>query len=200
MSSILKALKKIEGRKVDVGLPSWSYGSDSPESVDSHVHRRRWLQKVLGVLIILCGMALAGKLYFGWQPAIENTIARNDAPPVATVPQESSEKKAPEAPGTSAPVPKKMSAEAPSPARSEQVSAESPPTAPRDAEAFAAPPPDNAGLSLMALAWSSEPEARFVVINGKILQEGADVGESTVVRIEEEYVVMRTGGVTWKLQ
>lgn len=233
MSSILKALKKIEGRKVDTSLPAWPFGSGSLESIDRHIHRSRQRQKILGLLIILCVMALAGKLYIGSRSDSGNTASQNKTPTATAQPEKSAEEEAPEARKTfavehqSAPEskPGELSPETAPPlatvlSPSEEDSSEttapqviSPPReelaetatekeTPRSTitENFGTPPADNAGLSLMALVWSRKPESRFVVINGSIVHEGGSIEESTVVRIEENYAVMRTGGVIWKLK
>jgi hypothetical protein len=217
LSSILKALKKIEGRKVDAGIPAWPYGPESPESTDRHIHRCRKYQKILGLLIVLCGIALAGKLYIASGPKPETTVAGNTASPTAPLPQRSD-------PGTtsetqkndrgqsqSTPAPQPQPQEAApqtarppeissAPAESSQVSTPGQPREPAVTETFGTPPSGNAGLSLMTLVWSRQPESRFAVINGEIVREGAGIQGSTVVRIEEEYVVIRTDGVAWKLE
>lgn len=217
MSSILKALKKIEGRKVDKGFTAWPYGSDGSESTDRDIYRWRRSRKILGLLIILCGVAIVGKLYVGSRLKPDDTDRQGATSSVATLPQGSAEINAPATrenvsiESLNAPAPEPVPREAdpettlpssasPSPSESVQTSVPRQLPEPAATEAFGAPPSDNAGLSLVALAWSRQPESRFVVINGQILQEGADIKGSTVVRIEEEYVVMRTDGVTWKLK
>ncbi len=212
MSSILKALKKIEGRKVDTSLPAWPFGSGSRGSVDHHIHRSRQRQKILVLLIILCGTALAGRLYMGFRPDSHNTVLPNTPPSTSAPSREPADKKraetkkivenqprstpAPEAPSETAP--SQMIGPAPVKSTAAFTTPESPETA--IGEFFGIPPVGSANLSLMALAWSADPESRFAVINGTIVQEGDGIEETVVVRIEEEYIVMRTGSVTWKLK
>lgn len=217
MSSILKALKKIEGRKVDSNLPVWPHGSNTAEYASSPVHRNRQYQKILGFLIVLCIIALSVKLFRGPDPEPEPAVAHNPPPSSSQPSEKPTPGKPPEVlktdavqfPGTA--VSQSSSTEAPSTTSKAPVPP-SPPAEPADppgpeqstepvlSETFGAPPAESAGLSLMALVWSTEPESRFIVINGKIVREGANLQGSTVVRIEEEYVVMRTDGVTWKLK
>lgn len=243
MSSILKALKRIEGRKVDTSPPVWPYGAGNLESTNSHVYRSRQRQKILLLLIIICAVALAGKIYLGsrkTQPEPERIVIESPAhrdvippapdlpekaiatagpetmgpikvaPPVTPTPEPSSLTDPPEAtvPEPDAPPPADIASsetkapqvtQPPQAEPSEAKSVEEPSaTAPE--EIFGAPPSDNAGLSLMALVWSGQPDSRFVVINGSIVREGGSIDDTTVVRIDKDYVVMKTGGVTWKLK
>lgn len=253
MSTILNALKKIEGRKVDKSLPAWPFGSGSLESMDHHIYRSRRRQKILGSLILICLLAVAGKLYIGSRPASNETASTSTPLPVTaqstqptevvkpesrksftvksqsvpepeTSPREPSREelpprepssetilpsKVPSAPAETAPAHsiEEASSETATPSAvpptqvepSETAAVtEAPPTA--VTEVFGSPPADNAGLSLMALVWSKQPESRFVVINGSIVREGGTIEESTVIRIEETYAVLRTGGVVWKLK
>jgi len=241
LSSILKALKKIEGRKVDKGLPAWPYGTGRLESMDSHIRRSRQRQKILGFLIALCVVALAGKLYFGSRPDVDNVTSRSGEVPETTLEKEPVQASQPESRTNVVPTPRSVPAttleSSPrdtssettppsviSPATEEEASPEnaapvvispypvepgefeSPAAAVKETpvvattETFATPPTDNAGLSLMALVWSPQKGSRFVVINGDIVREGGSIEDSTVVRIEEDYAVVRTGGITWKLK
>ena len=217
MSSILKALKKIEGRKVDTRLPAWPFGSGSRESVDRHIRRSRQRQKILVLLIILCGAALVGKLYFGFRTDSDNIVLQNTAPPTSAPVREPAEEKKsgaqrivenqPRSTPAAEPAPPEASSETassqtigPSPVASTVAYTASEPLETVIGEFFGTPPAGSADLSLMALAWSTDPDSRFAVINGTIVQEGDGIEGSTVVRIEEDYIVMRTGGDTWKLK
>jgi hypothetical protein len=270
LSSILKALKKIEGRKVDTSIPAWPYGGGNLGSTDRHIHRSRQRQKLLGLLIILCVAALAGKLYIGSRPesevkkSPEKTVIQSPQSPSKTLSEKPAEtppatrkivEKAPESTPATEPPPreappetasrstipappaKETAAETPAPSvasapESEETTAAppAPPSAekttvqapapettsppaekpseaaaeptqePAATEIFSSPPSDNAGLSLMALVWAEQPESRFVVINGIIVRQEGTIDNSIVVRIEEDYVVMKTDGLTWKLK
>lgn len=231
MSSILKALKKIEGRKVDTSLPVWSFGAGDLEAADRYIRRSRRRQRVLWLLIVLCVVALAGKFYHGSWPAadkdgpaattapgtappeksdmtaapvtritVEKAPAKNATttePPPKTAPQALATAPPAENDGSEASAPKAASPPAPEPVEAAPAKKAS---TPPPAETFATPPADNDGLTLMALVWSEQPESRFVVINGVILRQGGSIENSTVVRIEGDYVVMRTGGITWQLK
>lgn len=246
MSSILKALKKIEGRKVDKSLPVWSYETGSLESMDRHIRRSRRHQKIIGLLIILCVIIIAGKLYIGSRPDANKTLSQNTPATETTLSEKPVQAARSEAQntvgvpirGASAPAQEPLSRETspettpPSaistPAAEEETPPEtnataviSPPSEESEEtpsidrvkatavetlplttfiETFATPPEYDAGLSLMALVWSPEPGSRFVVINGAIVHEGGSIEDSTVIRIEEDYAVVRTGGITWKLK
>jgi len=225
LSSILKALKKIEGRRVDTRPPSWPYRTGGPNALDAHIRRFRQHQKILGILIVLCVAALAGKIYLGRQSDSESGISKS-APPAETVPAgKSTEAKKtvvvapknpaaptsweafppePAAPSMEA-LPEAVTASseadvAPSPSVSSPAAAEADSSKTSVPEIYDPPPADAATLSLQALVWSGESGKRFAVINGSIVREGGSIENSTVVRIEGDYLVMRTGGSTWKLK
>lgn len=136
MSSILKALKKIEGRKVDKSLPAWPYGTGSLESMDRHIRRSRQRQKILGLLIILCGIALAGKFYLGSRPVADNTASQSAPATEAALPekpvqvtQPDAQKSVAETPRSAQPPPRETSPEtippsATSPSPEEEASPE----------------------------------------------------------------------------
>ncbi|MFW6011436.1 MAG: general secretion pathway protein GspB [Desulfosalsimonas sp.] len=54
-------------------------------------------------------------------------------------------------------------------------------------------------LSLQAVSWSSSPQKRFVVINGRICREGERVGEYQIRRIDAEEVLLTGSSGTWRL-
>ena len=55
------------------------------------------------------------------------------------------------------------------------------------------------GLELQAVSWTPDPANRIAVINGSILREGGSIEGYSVVRIEEDEVVVRKGLSQWKL-
>jgi len=55
------------------------------------------------------------------------------------------------------------------------------------------------GLELQAVSWSPVAENRLAVINGSILREGGFIEGYSVVRIEENEVLMRKGLSQWRL-
>ncbi len=251
MSSILKALKKVEGRKVERHLPSWWNRFSSVEHMDSRIRRSRNFQKILGILILIGALALAGKLYPGKHPAVESSVSKSVPTATTSLPEKSVEKTksvATSPPVTSVPIvqsAREAPPEAPEPTQNEPettsevtitssgiVPEATPETAPESAASssgaptapaqstpptqasatttqtsktyiprtFDPPPEEASGLSLQALVWSEQPEARFAVISGRLLHEGGSIDGNTVMQIEEEYVVMRTGHTTWKLK
>jgi len=69
------------------------------------------------------------------------------------------------------------------------------------AEPFAELPVKQAGetgLELQAIAWSGDPTSRIAVINGRIVREGGSVEDASIVRINQDDVVFKKGGETWK--
>ncbi len=55
-------------------------------------------------------------------------------------------------------------------------------------------------FELQALVWSTIPEERMVVIDGRIMNVG-DVTEDLKIKgIREKYVIIETGGELWKIR
>ncbi|MCF8110171.1 MAG: general secretion pathway protein GspB [Desulfobacteraceae bacterium] len=54
-------------------------------------------------------------------------------------------------------------------------------------------------LSLQAVSWSSSPQKRFAVINGRICREGERIGDYRIRRINAEEVLVTGSGQTWRL-
>ncbi len=53
-------------------------------------------------------------------------------------------------------------------------------------------------LQLQAIAWSSDPESRIAVINGRVLREGGSVERVLVTHIGKNEVVFKKGREEWK--
>jgi hypothetical protein len=54
------------------------------------------------------------------------------------------------------------------------------------------------GLHLQAIAWSSDPGNRIVVINGRVLREGGSVERVLVTHIGKDEVIFKKQGEEWK--
>ena len=59
---------------------------------------------------------------------------------------------------------------------------------------------DSNWLSLQALSWEDDPKRRIAVINGKIVKEGSMVDRGTVVRIRPDAVIIQSQGKSYLLQ
>ncbi len=69
------------------------------------------------------------------------------------------------------------------------------------AERFASIPVKQANetrLKLQAIAWSSDPESRIAVINGRIVREGGSVEGVFVTNIGKDEIIFRKGGEEWR--
>jgi hypothetical protein len=53
-------------------------------------------------------------------------------------------------------------------------------------------------LQLQAIAWSSDPESRLAVINGRVLREGESVERVLITHIGKNEVIFKKGGEEWK--
>ena len=204
MSSILKALKKIESQKVETKLPAWPYRIDNRESMNRYSKRSWRHQKLLTILIAICALALAGKLYFGGRHPSENTPSGSGfsvkaaAPGVSLTGETSPHRVQAPSSGNTVPPVQTVSRENPGRTVPEPVPIETVTKPPVDTPSTA--PANNAGLTLQALAWSNQPEERFVVINENIIHEGGTVNGSVVAKIEPDFVTIRTDGTSWQLR
>jgi general secretion pathway protein B len=54
-------------------------------------------------------------------------------------------------------------------------------------------------ISIQAISWADEPQARIAVMDNKILREGENVGEMTIVEIRKDDVVVRQAGRLWRV-
>ena len=207
MSSILKALKKIDRRKAETRLPVWPYRINNRESMSRHSNRVLRRHTILGILIVVCTVALAGKLYFGSRAGSESIPHQAGLPVKSALPTTIAEGSKTDnlRAETNAATKAKPAPSSPT------VNRHPPPRSPLDTSpaetvlkaagvVHQTAPKDNAGLILQALVWSEQPEDRFVVVNDSILREGGIINGSVVSRIEPDYVTVRTGGITWRLK
>lgn len=75
----------------------------------------------------------------------------------------------------------------------------SPPANPAETQTGADVPVLESGLELQAVSWSTSPANRIAVINGSIVREGGSIGGFSVTRIEQDEVLVRKGLSQWKL-
>lgn len=54
------------------------------------------------------------------------------------------------------------------------------------------------GLKLQAIAWSSDSKKRIAVINGRIIREGSSIEGALIIRIDKNDVSFQKGGEQWK--
>lgn len=54
------------------------------------------------------------------------------------------------------------------------------------------------GLKLQAIAWSSDSKKRIAVVNGRILREGSSIEGALIIRIDKNDVSFQKGGEQWK--
>ncbi len=54
------------------------------------------------------------------------------------------------------------------------------------------------GLKLQAIAWSSDSKKRIAVVNGRILREGSSIEGALIIKIDKNDVSFQKGGEQWK--
>ena len=59
---------------------------------------------------------------------------------------------------------------------------------------------DGSGLKLQAIAWSSDSKERICVVNGRILREGGSIEGVLIIKIDKNDVSFQKEGEQWKQQ
>ncbi len=224
MSSILKALKKVEN------VPPPEEGENALRNRISKpgpaVSPRRDPRPALltgGIIVILLAVLLASRFFSPpLQPALKGAADPVPAPARETAAVEPSTPAAPPA-ATAEPAPEAKTA--PSPREAVKVeekagpSVESvqkaavPQTVPKpapipidDTRKVVSPPKKKPvkpfvrrpNLRLEGIIWSDSPKSRFAVINGKIVRQGGTVEGVRVTRIAVDHVRVQSRDGAWK--
>jgi hypothetical protein len=225
LSSILKALKKLEDEfpttAREVRLPELARPRSGLRRWEIHAGR---FSKALAAVLVLLILGSAALVWYLGRTGTPPPAARSVAEPAASQPASDGRttvKKRVTA------VPLKATLPAPPAAAQRPAVPKSRPTAPPDLPAprpalpepveteaslrptpAESPPARGQGdslpvlgddLKLQALSWSAVSTDRIAVINGSVVREGALLEGYSIVRIDEDQVVVRKGGDTWKL-
>lgn len=59
---------------------------------------------------------------------------------------------------------------------------------------------DESRFKLEAIVWSNNPKSRFAVINGRIVRAGGSIEEMSVISIDRDYVALQTDDIDWELR
>lgn len=210
MSSILKALKKLENE-----APLQSEDQPFPQEIDlkktisQHV-RRYWLNKFFFVLFAALTLSIGGWLIFGQKlllqerpspvpvpPKIEREVAKVTPIPVRKAPAK------PVIPSEKETRIKALSEKEPS--APESVKRSEPPAeksrkAPVVKQSITVDRFDESRFKVEAIIWSNNVKNRFAVINGSIVRVGGSVEGMSVEHIGRDYVAVRSGEKEWKLK
>lgn len=225
MSSILKALKKLEDEIPKKGRSVvWPSGGSG-----RHKTMLRWeitsgrFTPILWGLLAAAVLVTVAFLVFYRQPASgpapspKTAVAPQPAPAestkIATTAKQPAVKPVAPVQKVIPPQPERPAPQSrpPRPAVSPTAAeksvpppAKTPPPA-RAAAPDSAPPPKvelpvlSTDLKLQAISWAREPKNRIAVINGSIVREGGGMEGYAIVRIDEDQVVVRKGSDQWRL-
>ncbi len=227
MSSILKALKKIEESTLstDTGGPLPAPGAHRLRS--PRPPRGRNTRTIIAGAL-LAAAAGAGFFIFGRDTGIETSpgAARPSGGANAVRAKITDPSLPATAPGPTGP-PAAAPAVAPPPPLPKRPPAQALPSrpaarpAPREAPGVPAvdrPPPsttraaaprsaedslsrlDNAKLKVMAIAWYTDPAKRIAVINGNLVKEGESVDGYSVRQIRKDDVIVSDGSRSWRVE
>ncbi|MGD8674865.1 MAG: general secretion pathway protein GspB [Desulfobacterales bacterium] len=224
MSSILKALKKLEDENPPKGRSVvWSSGSAPRRTIRRWDITSGWSAVLLwGLLAVVALISVGGIILYLLSPSDRNavptaSVGRPVTKPIQESPPPETMAKLPPlptpppkaaSPPTARPVEKAvpMPKAALPPAVKKIPSAPSrqkPPARTVKAEPDRAAPPDlpvlTTDLKLQAISWASAPGDRLAVINGNIMREGTSLEGYSIVQIDRDEVVVRKGSEQWKL-
>lgn len=224
MSSILKALKKLEDENPPKGRSVvWPSGSVPRRAIRRWDITSGWSAVLLwGLLAVVVLISVGGIFLYLLSPSDRNavptasvgrpvakpiiesppeTVAKLPQSPPVPTPKEASPPTAPPV-GKAAPMPKAVPPPAvkkvPSAPRKEKSPVRAVEAEP-DRAATADLPVLTTDLKLQAISWASAPGDRLAVINGNIMREGASLEGYTIVQIDRDEVVVRKGSEQWKL-
>ncbi|MGB7920447.1 MAG: general secretion pathway protein GspB [Desulfobacterales bacterium] len=223
MSSILKALKKLEDENPPKGRSvAWPSESTPRRAIRRWDIASGWSAVLLWGLLAVAVLISVGGIYLYLlspsdrnavptasvgrlvaKPIVESlppeTVAK--LPPPVPTPEEASPPTAPPV-AKAAPLPKAVLPPAvkkvPSAPRKEKSPVRAVEAEP-DRSATADLPVLTTDLKLQAISWASAPGDRLAVINGNIMREGASLEGYAIVQIDRDEVVVRKGSEQWKL-
>ena len=225
MSSILKALKKLENEPLLQDEVQSLPGNFDPKKAVSKRAKSIWLvNRVLSVLVFAiiltvgAWMVVSHRPFFMRKPPPATNILKSpkEKERAASIPAKKRVDEATTQPTKVKAAPTKpiihSDKEAPKPVPSKQ---EAPtPKTPEKHEAFAmesqktpvikqpiiARPIDESRFKVEAIVWSNKPESRFAVINGHIVRAGGSVEGMAVTQIGRDYVAVQSGDRGGKLR
>jgi predicted membrane metal-binding protein len=205
LSTILKALKRIDQTSPPDDLQSWPPQIDTKKTVTTRV-KKIWLNRKAYLAVILALIVVAGgwlaysnrelllaKIFSGGTSNNVKSTSSDPSPggpvyqakiyPPASEPQARSGKKAPasdkEKKGTLQP--KRTESAVKQNSRSYRRL-------------------DDSKLKLQAIAWSNQAAQRIAVINGHVVREGESVEGFSVNQIRQEDVIVNDGTESWRLE
>ena len=227
MSSILKALKKVEVETIDKdSVLSWPHGLDTRAALRRSVRARRFSFAAVGLVLALgCVVAIG----MGWYIGSDQTQVSDKDP--AGDPQLTPSRTSSQAAGIPATVKGKPEQAAAGTARRQPVRTDTarrqrkvrPEGVPRSVKPAAAKrnpvqpdskpasagsqarsqtpllPAERGKLTLQAISWAPNMDARIAVINGQIVREGGAVEGFTISKINPDEVFVRSGSDEWRL-
>ena len=223
MSSILKALKKLEDENPPKSRSVvWSSGPAPRRTIRRWDITSGWSAVLLwGLLMAVALISVGGIFLYLLSPSDRNAVPTASVgrpvakpilesrppetvaklPPPVPTPKEASPSTAPPV-EKAAPMPKAVPPPAvkkvPSAPRKEKSPVRAVEAEP-DRAATADFPVLTTDLKLQAISWASAPGDRLAVINGNIMREGASLEGYSIVQIDRDEVVVRKGSEQWKL-
>lgn len=229
MSSILKALKKVENDSPQQEIiPSFPQTIDTKKTVQRRARGIQRLHRLLFVCLFM--LILGGATWFlldnpdRFRRPSESVHAGLESPPTAPraavrIPPKSINRQETEGPKALPPAveiqpkpfpvdetpPPALFAEQPiqtstGMAEKEEVSGPPGEMPIPSPEPVLSKPIDPLQFKLEAIVWANNPESRFAVINGRIIRAGGSIDEVSVKEIGRDFVAIESGSETYRLK
>lgn len=215
MSSILKALKKIEREFPEKSeIRFWQQEINTQKIVHKHMKDNLRFTKHFFIFLAAIILAAGGGLVLGRKPweKVPSLVAKTETLP----PKPSNHTSAMKPLGNKQVFANKMEIKPEKPLTHTEKETAGQDSINKDrvtnksaeksekitkAKRFASIPVKQTGesrLELQAIAWSSDPKSRIAVINGRVLREGESVERVLVTHIGKAEVIFRKGSEEWK--
>ena len=219
MSSILKALKKVERETSNQdGLKTWPKEVDAKDVINKHAKRRWLFNRFSSVLFGAAIIAILGWAFLNQKPLLLDKLFHDDV----SLKKEKEEKKTPSLTAQKiterilisdreikTETAKNIDFNGNESVRSKPLTGEMPllrnvkehenpinqeQRSLEEKQPITSRLLEESRLKLQAIAWSSNPDERIAVINNCIIREGESIEGFLVTRIGNEAVIVREGG------
>lgn len=208
MSSILKALKKLEDefpRKNE--SPTWSQNIDTKRTIKKRAQRFLYSHNITGLLLGTI-IVIFGIWFFTTSvPLSDHESGKIDiqkpnhvADKINIIPKPKQKKMAASGKPQKSTI-KTQAKSKPLPLKKAGLKKDKTvnPDKKKEPETPALLSPKNSSLKLQAISWAQDPKKRIAVINGMIVREGDTVEGYSLSRIGKDDVIVKKGGMESKL-
>jgi hypothetical protein len=201
LSSILKALKRIEGRSPPPqSFPALPDSVDAKQAVNSNARKRWLLRRFITVSLVLLVIVVTAFIIFQQRQFVISKIFPAGSPVAKQQKSKAAEEKSKIFRAKIPPATVKQAPKKPEPTRSARQQIKTVALGQKTKKAKTYAKLNDSKIKLQALAWSSDAAKRMAVINGRIVREVESVDGYQINQIRQEDVVVSDGRQSWSLE